>query len=54
MMPSPVISTIILKDLMQLAAEATTDAFKKFIIEFGNENWHNRKIQDFLGFGRKN
>ncbi len=31
-----------------------TDTFRKFIIEMGNENWHNRKMQEFTGFGRRN
>lgn len=29
-----------------------TDTFRELIIEFGNENWHNRKNEDWVGFGR--
>jgi hypothetical protein len=29
-----------------------TDDFREIIIEFGNENWHNRAMADWIGFGR--
>jgi hypothetical protein len=29
-----------------------TDDFREIIIEFGNENWHNRSMADWIGFGR--
>ncbi len=29
-----------------------TDTFRKIIIEFGNENWHNRAVESWVGFGR--
>ena len=29
-----------------------TDTFRELIIEFGNENWHNRAMADWIGMGR--
>ena len=29
-----------------------TDTFRELILEFGNENWHNRKNAAWVGFGR--
>lgn len=29
-----------------------TDSFDKILIEFGNENWHNRANLEWVGFGR--
>ena len=29
-----------------------TDDFREIIIEFGNENWHNRKMPEWIGVGR--
>lgn len=29
-----------------------TDDFREIIVEFGNENWHNRAMPGWIGFGR--
>ncbi|HEV7300339.1 MAG TPA: hypothetical protein VGN72_13310 [Tepidisphaeraceae bacterium] len=31
-----------------------TSDFREIIIEFGNENWHNRAMDDWIGLGRRN
>ncbi len=32
--------------------EPWTETFPRIFIEFGNENWHNRMMRDWIGFGR--